>query len=271
MVGEPGTPQLTHTAVSRAPAPRDRRARVRRVGRPLLAALLIGGWLAWATVTYVTQAREVSVKQFTTDLEAGDIVAFRAVSNVRGGYGRWAEDPIDYDIPATDASGRLLPPVEDAGSITVMYWTDNPIGRIRIVDDYSVPVEERIAALHQADVPPNTALDGPSDAGQAVALALGLVTLLAIIGGPVPTRGTRWFWFWVLGLLWGWGVVAYAVGELLRPRAPEAVGAESGAVPRRRRWSGWEGFAVQLVVGILGGLAAAEVSRLTGGVVIPRP
>jgi hypothetical protein len=266
VAGAAATPTPTRTPT---PVGRDGRARIQRIGRPLLAVLLIGGWLAWAGVTYVTQAREVSAAQYAADLDARDVVAFRVVANVRDGDSVWGGAPLDFDVPPADQSGMPDPDSPDRGSTTVMYWTDNAIGPVRIVDDYSVPVQQRVAELQQAGVRPNTSYDYPSDTGQGVGFVVGLVALLVVVGGPVPTRGTRWFWFWMLGVTWGWGVVAYAVFELLRPgRTPRVVGVGGAS---RRRLRGWEGWVLMILLSVLVGVGVGELSGATGGVVIPAP
>ena len=104
--------------------------------------------------------------------------------------------------------------------------------------------DERIIQLQRAGVPPNTRFDFPSDLGQAFAIGAGLLAFLVVVGGPTPTRGTRWFWIWTLGLTWGLGVVAYAVFELLRPGRTARVVGFTGVPQRRLR--GWEGFVLQI-------------------------
>jgi hypothetical protein len=258
------------TPTARPTLPADgRRARVTRL---VLAALLIGGWLAWAGVAYATQARMVSGQQFITDLEAGDITAFRAVSGVTDGDRLWHASPYEYGVPAADPSGMPLREGAAVGVVTVMYWTDNAIGRVRIVDANEgafVTADERIIQLQRAGVPLNTRFDGPSDLSQAFAIGAGLLAFLVVVGGPTPTRGTRWFWFWMLGLTWGQGVVAYAVFELLRPGRTARVVGFTG-VPRRRL-RGWEGFVLQILLSAVIAIGFGELARATGGVIIPSP
>lgn len=86
---------------------------------------------------------------------------------------------------------------------------------------------------------------------------LPLVWLCLVVWGPVPTRGTRWFWFW-FGQLGGVvGLVALAVAEYLRPRpgpAGLAVADRTGrpvpdTLPAGRR-TGWWGVLFGLVTGV---------------------
>lgn len=66
-----------------------------------------------------------------------------------------------------------------------------------------------------------------------------LTALAGVLGGVQPRFGTRWFWFWLIGLSGGLGVAAYAVIEGVRAGAPTS---------RRKPLRGWAGLAV-LVVG----------------------
>ncbi|HEV7147901.1 MAG TPA: hypothetical protein VGN48_12985 [Pedococcus sp.] len=63
-----------------------------------------------------------------------------------------------------------------------------------------------------------------------------VVVAIGAIRGAAPQRGTRWFWFWVINLPLGAGVLWYALTERLREPAP-----------MRLRWHGGQGFAVSVV------------------------
>lgn len=63
-----------------------------------------------------------------------------------------------------------------------------------------------------------------------------LVFAIGAIRGRAPRHGTRWFWFWVISLPLGAGVVWFALAERLRDRDPV-----------RPRWNGGQGFAISLV------------------------
>ncbi|QGN57347.1 hypothetical protein [Nostocoides sp. HKS02] len=80
-------------------------------------------------------------------------------------------------------------------------------------------------------------------------LALVVFAVGAIRGG-VPRHGTRWFWFWVISLPLGAGVLWFALSKRLRDREPA-----------RPRWTGGQGFAISVVGGglIQLGVAAGQV------------
>lgn len=73
-----------------------------------------------------------------------------------------------------------------------------------------------------------------------VGFALGAVAFLAIVAGPRPRHGTRWFWFWMLFAPLGLGAAWFAWTELVRTPA--------GRTPRRR--SGFDGFVTMILVTI---------------------
>ena len=84
---------------------------------------------------------------------------------------------------------------------------------------------------------------------QAGALLL-MVSTLVVILGPRPRRGTRWFWFWVVGGPLSLGVPIFAVAELLRPRYELDGTVHPPGVAGR--WSGLAGFALGFVLSIVG-------------------
>jgi hypothetical protein len=270
-----------------------------RVGREqvlrlALAVLLLGGWVTWAATTYPSQLRIVSADTFRQDLAAGHVVAFRAVSNVR--HDRvWPPDgsPDQVDLPATNEDGTpdRADGVSDGPPPTVAYWTDAAVGPVRVLDandPRSPSAEMAIMQLRDAGVPPaGVANHWPGDRADVWGLLTGALTLLVIVFGPVPTRGTRWFWFWVTGVPWGLGVVAYAVLELVRPRPDVHVGdgaeaaepATEGAPGATHqlghrsdgRIRGGKGLLLALVVGIVLAVLGSLLSQAVGGVWVPLP
>lgn len=77
---------------------------------------------------------------------------------------------------------------------------------------------------------------------------LTILTIGAVIFGPHPVRGTRWFWFWVVPATLGVGIAWYAWAEIIRQR------------PRAPRRTGGEGF----LLGLLFGVSAVLASWLGG-------
>lgn len=142
-------------------------------------------------------------------------------------------------------------PADHTGAILV--WTTRD-GHRYITDAATVPGP----FPHPAGMGSDPSLDGdganPSPAdqvttyvlersrfqGEVVWAGLAQLGLLALaiggIRGRVPRHGTRWFWFWVISLPLGLGVVWFALSERLRDRASV-----------RQRWTGGQGLAVGLV------------------------
>ena len=282
---------MSGVAVQAGVDPAVRRERVVRIA---LAVLLLAGWVTWAAQTYVSQLRVVRVDRFHEDLAAGHVVAFRAVSNVRHD-GSWPPDgsPDLVDLPATNEDGTVE--WQDGMTMgpppTVAYWTDARVGAVRVVDANapgSSSADVLIQELRQAGVPVAGIDEAfPGDQADPWGLLAGLLALIVVVRGPVPTRGNRWFWFWLLGVTWGLGVVAYAVLELLRPRP--GLGVARGAVTVERvaqdgpptthelghgsgeRFGGWRGLLLSIVLGILLSVAGSEISRAAGGIWVPLP
>ncbi|MBM6402557.1 hypothetical protein [Phycicoccus sonneratiae] len=241
------------------------------VGRRVLGAVLVLLWVAFVALATANQLRVVSPDRFSDDLAAGRVVTWRIITLDGSSVGRgWVSFP-NYGVPAARQDGEvdhdqpMLP-----GREALAYFVDSPLSRMRVVDPHRAPSSEAVARLREAGVRPALGQPelaeiarGPDDVSGLPALALGLVFLGAVLVGPVPTRGTRWFWFWQGSVTLGAGVLAYAVLEGLRPAAPspsEAVAADadppSAESPTRQR--GWVG----LVVAILGSLVLS--AALTG-------
>ena len=85
------------------------------------------------------------------------------------------------------------------------------------------------------------------------------VTLALVVLGPRPSRGTRWFWFWLLFAPLFLAVPLFAVAERMRPRRwPEGTEHPKGAAGR---WNGLTGLAV----GVLLSLATTAALRALAG------
>lgn len=259
----------------------DSGVRRAHVVRLVLAVLLLGGWATWAVSTYQSQLRVVRADTFHEDLAAGDIIAFRAATNVRHDSS-WLPDgsPDVVDLPATNEDGTIESPegMTTDPPATVVYWTDAAVGAVRAVDvndSRSPSADVLIQELRQAGVRPAGMANAlPGDQADPWGLLTALFALVLVVRGPLPTRGTRWFWFWMLGVTWGLGVVAYAVLELLRPRPVSVVVEGAGPHPEPevdRRIRGGRGFLIGLVLSAVISVAGSELSRAVGGVWVPLP
>ena len=93
--------------------------------------------------------------------------------------------------------------------------------------------------------------------------ARAVVAALAhLLFGPRPRRGTRWFWFWVLGVTGGVGAAAYALYEIGGRRADRAPLEED-------RPGGWAGFGWLLFLTMAVGILAQLTLALVGATVTP--
>jgi hypothetical protein len=113
----------------------------------------------------------------------------------------------------------------------------------------AVDVHEVIQELEAAGVVPKAefvpAMEWHANPSAELAQVWGGVTgVLALMAlfAIRPTRGTRWFWFWLFGAPLGLGILAYAAVECLRPSRTVPT-AEGGAQGRLR---GVVGFAAQV-------------------------
>lgn len=146
----------------------------------------------------------------------------------------------------------------DPAIVAVAYYVDAWRAPIRVVHvapfaqagPGALEVDQLVAELEAAGVPPGAdfglALEwDPNPAAEAAEIwglvtgALALMALFAIR----PTRGTRWFWFWLFGAPLGLGVLAYVAGECLRPKRPMPLADGSPAGGRLR---GVVGIAIQI-------------------------
>lgn len=225
-----------------------------------LGWVLVAGWAAWVVLALLALPRPVSTDRLEQDLAEGRVTSWHAVLVDREPDSPvWVDRrmpfPVAVDTVDTDATG--------GESLGVAYLVDGAVGRLRIVEpvDGATTGAVLVQRMRDSGVPlvhpvwteSDTVV--PADLESRSAVVLGLAGLLLVVGGPRPTRGTRWFWFWLLGLPVGVGVLAYAVSEVLRPLPPRV----PWAVPQGRM-SGLRG----LVLWLVGGILLAFVLQLLG-------
>ena len=106
-----------------------------------------------------------------------------------------------------------------------------------------VAVLAAVASALLRATPDGVPLTGRLDAADAaVALAVLVVMLAMIVGGPDPRLATRWAWFWLVAYAWP-AALTYL---LLEPTA--AWRRDPVAAPRRRLTGGW-GFLLGVLLG----------------------
>jgi hypothetical protein len=254
--GAPSAQPQLRDATSTRPGAAPAYLAVRRV----IAAVLLAGWLAWVVVAWATEVRVVSAAQLRQDVARGAVVAAQLVQNVHT-ESSWAP------FGDTDGWDQVSPEAPDGstGVVQLAYRTTDSVGRVRVVDaDGPVP-EQVLATARSQRTTPATTVAPPSDLAQRLGIPLAVATLAAIVLGPPPTRGSRWFWV-LAGLAGvGLGVVAYAVLEGLAPRRP---GAAVAGRPRHRM-NGAQGLLAAVVVTVLVDASATGLALLLGPVTVP--
>ena len=228
--------------------------------------LLIIWWAGWLASLWAAQPRMVPQDVVVDELTAGRATAYRVVVVEEHGDGLFdGTDRIEIS-PASDADDGVVDGAADGRQLTVAYWVDAPIGGLRVLDtdglgsDAPTEVAERFRA---AGVPEAAAGDlyvrSPAGRTYTAGALLMALTLALVVLGPRPSRGTRWFWFWLLFAPLFLAVPLFAVAERLRPRRwPEGTEHPKGVAGR---WNGLTGLAV----GVLLSLATTAALRALAG------
>lgn len=185
--------------------------------RLLLAAVLVGLWLAWVVPIWLSALHPVRGHEFLDDLAQGRVVAFTPADNVQQAHelSGVVTDPT-YDIPSRDSEGR---PELGAGH-SLIYTVDGGL-RPRWVDPVpltTVSGTDVFRALGDEGARPFDGETTPPSRDWAIypAAAFYLTFVLALLTLP-PRRATRPFWVFVSFAFMGIGVIGYAVAELLVP------------------------------------------------------
>jgi hypothetical protein len=254
---------------------RPRAPRWRRHVALVLGLVLVVGWLAWAVLTWQAQVRYVTVEDLETDLADGHVTSYLMVSNVRPTR-TWPPSGTGdlVDVPAADEQGD---PLTRSAVYSLMYFTDHSVGPVRVLDPdrFGVYAEEYAQRLRADGVPSarQTHREPPDNRYQLVGLALGTLALGSVVFAARPGLGTRFFWFWVIGIVGGLGVLAYAVCEPLRQaRDSSAVPPESGPGPGeggRRRLRGWHGFVLAFVLSTVLAAVVGPLGTHLDGILFP--
>lgn len=264
------------------PLARLRLALARVPARQVLGATLVLLWAAWLIALWVAQPRLVPPERLEDDLAQGGVSGYSFVVLREDRSGMFDTSPAVEVWPAPDDAREQLPGAglddwsPDDGTVTLAYWVDSRVADLRVLDpDRTSPEILRAIAdrLDEAGIEDRTTTSSyalVSGNGSGNVLALMLVGLLVVVTGPRPGRGTRWFWFWLLSLPLGLGLLAFAVLELLRP--PQLVvvrevpsdgdGTASEDAFTPKRLSGWAGFWVTILGGILVTVVADQLADL---------
>ncbi|ANS77570.1 hypothetical protein SGUI_0174 [Serinicoccus hydrothermalis] len=237
--------------------------------RPAFALLVAGSWLVMVLTSLAGGFQLVGQTSAERDFAQGRVTSYAFLESRPGtGTGGWWQGSLDG---LTDASEPVEPQYSElvytlaAGSprIAVSEQVD-PSPRV-----WSSWSEAETTWLQQqvvgSEIPSGVANLRLGTTAQVhavlrVVLAGGMLAL--VLFGPVPRHGNRWFWFWLIGLPAGLGVLAYAVWEIGGWRDHRA------PAPERRARGGY-GFLVMFAGGVLIAVAAQTLYGLLGATVIP--
>lgn len=237
--------------------PGVRTARHGLTSRRVVGSALLVGWVVWLIAVWVVQPRLVPHNVLAEELSQGYVRSYRVVTvDENDARGPWSPYRLDIS-PAADALDGEGDGIADGDQLTVAYWVDAPVASLRVLDPDGLSPDTPAAVVARftaAGVPEAEAADlqvrPPAQrVGNAGTLLL-LVSTLAVILGPRPRRGTRWFWFWVVGGPLSVGVPIYAVAELLRPRDEPAGTVHPPGVAGR--WRGLTGFVASILLFLVG-------------------
>lgn len=266
-----GASQIDSSEVQTAPAPSTRRPH--RLLRRLLGLVVVGLWCTLILTAFAGGYRIVDHSTAVHDFENGQITSYAVLQEdptQRGGSGLggwWAPDPGWGDATPeqmTDGAPGLVYTVPDSrprvvvsdglvpGSLGWSSWSPEELQWVR--ED-----------LMGSEIPSGTVALQLGTAARVhgvlgMVLAGGMLTL--VLAGPAPRHGTRWFWFWLIGLPAGLGVLAYAVWELGGWRDHRA------PAPALRSRGGY-GVMTLLLGSFLIGMVLSLLMWLLGTTVIP--
>lgn len=255
--------------------PEDGSPRPPRRSDRVLGAVLVLLWAACLVGTAMVTTSLVTPDRLREDLAAGRVLDWRVVA-VTGSYRDlpWASEPM-LNVPGARPDGTPDPDSPSVpGARTMQYTVDSVLSPTRVVDPSTTldAAGEALTALRTAGVPAAAGRVGPppgtsglsTDAPVLLGAALLALTLVAVVVGPRPTRGSRWFWGWLLFLPLGLGILSFAVFELLRPGPALAAG-------QRPRRGGGTGLLLVVAGGLLVGAVVTGLADATHWLWVLRP
>ncbi|WP_329105246.1 hypothetical protein OG792_32060 [Micromonospora sp. NBC_01699] len=227
-------------------------------------------WVLWAALAWWSAPRPADAEQARRDIAADTVTNVHSGTNWDDG-GFWGRKP----ALAGGTDGNLVSWTTDAGRVR---YADVGYGRSAQTPDprdASGMVRDRplVAELRTAAGVDRTGFVHPVvRTANWVAVSLMAVFLIALVAGPAPIHGTKWYWFWLCWTPFGLGVLAWVTWErwLDEPRAArerQLVGID-GPVAKRRR-DGFEGFLLAIVLGIAIGFVTYALRWLLGVGLVP--
>ncbi len=247
--------------------------------RKVLGWVLLVTWAVWLVAVWVVQPRLVPQGFLADDLAQGRVTSYRVVTVDEEGRRGPASGPYRVNVYPAGADhsevvdrevvdGEVVDGEVDGRPVTVAYWVDSPVASLRVLDTNGISsgtADEVVAGFRGAGVPEASAsvfFRGlPADRAYNAASLLLLATLVVVILGPRPRRGTRWFWFWLIGGPLVAAVPLFAVAELLRPKDEAADTVHPPGVAGR--WSGLTGWVAGFMLSVGGGWVLSTLSGVS--------
>lgn len=249
------------------------------LARPAVGVLVIALWLVWAALAWWVEPRSVDANQLRADIGSGQIVTYRVTATDRSERAWPPSASADgWDTLGLDeATGLPGPGTGNVVATGIQYWVEGSYAQTRHLDASSSPVpwQNLVGEMRAAGVPLEAPLsyqplygDTPFGPGWA-AILLGFGSVLLVYR---PTRVTRWGWLWLTAMVpFGLGLVALAVGELVRPsrRAVGAEPVEPQEQPSEHRLRGGRAFLLAFVLNVLISVTAGQLSRSVDALWMP--
>ena len=202
--------------------------------RRAVAVVLLAGWAAFVALHLWTLPRESSEAQLRADIAAGRVDGYLQVYALAGMEEVWGLRRMGFN---TSDQGEGL--AWDLGDGRTRYTSFGAtVGEgsppPHVTDDGNAPTTvvlqpttDLIAAMRA-----HGATEGLRNWELVPVLGV-LVAVLGLVGllfGPRPQRGTKWFWFWILGINGGFGLVAWLLAEQLWPPGTPPVRRQRGVL-----------------------------------------
>ncbi|RKR89013.1 hypothetical protein BDK92_3347 [Micromonospora pisi] len=253
-----------------APCWRPRSGEGRARFTPTVGGFVVLLWVSWAMLAWWSAPRPVDADQARRDIAAGAVTSVETGWGMRSGDFWGAPPAMQGDrggsmVAWTTKSGRVRytdagpqDPVDQSGNRSV----DNPRPQRRLIADLTSAVGRGGSGI---------SLHWIGFAAQSTAVVAMVVFLFALVPGPAPVHGTRWFWFWISLVPYGLGVLAWVGRERWRPDpraalAPRLPGVEA---PGWKRARGYDGFLIGIGLGIALTMLTYVLRWILGPGVVP--
>jgi hypothetical protein len=223
---------------------------------------LVALWLIWAGLAWWTAPRPVDPAQAGADIAANRVTSVLRAETWDGQRGFWWGFGA---LPQVRPDGGLLIWTTTSGQqrYAAPAHGGDPADLIGFGSSGYSPETDRLAADLRAAQARTTGATFEhatlASAANGLGLVLALVMLVMLIAGPAPARGTRFYWFWVMWLPLGSGVLWWLAVERPWSRRP----------PPKTRQNGLGGLALLFLVTVAAHLALFALQHLLGPSLVP--